>query len=153
MVIINGHWGHWSSWSVCSLSCGGGTRVRTRFCNNPLPSDLGRACPQETFSKHWTPPIFLVKAKDVEKCNMHACPGEYNLYVYSSYESNWQQLKRERDHFKYRSSKCGRQKQYLHSMGAGEVRKWQNSKTSRKSRKLSPSEKHTYSCRGPYVPL
>ena len=41
---MDGKWGKWSKWSLCSLKCGGGIKERTRVCNNPAPSDGGRAC-------------------------------------------------------------------------------------------------------------
>ena len=30
--IVNGNWAEWENWSPCSLSCGGGQRLRFRFC-------------------------------------------------------------------------------------------------------------------------
>ncbi|XP_013396642.1 uncharacterized protein LOC106163560 [Lingula anatina] len=42
---INGNWGDWSQWSACSVTCGGGERVRIRMCNNPAPENGGATCP------------------------------------------------------------------------------------------------------------
>ncbi|KAJ1172187.1 hypothetical protein NDU88_004037, partial [Pleurodeles waltl] len=58
---VDGSWGQWQAWSECSAPCGGGEQTRTRQCDNPVPSNSGRACPGD-FSQ-------------LSKCNMRACPG------------------------------------------------------------------------------
>ncbi|CAC5369489.1 unnamed protein product [Mytilus coruscus] len=40
---VDGHWGLWSS-VRCSVSCGYGIGIRTRRCDNPLPSADGNGC-------------------------------------------------------------------------------------------------------------
>ena len=32
---INGGWSAWDTLSACSRTCGGGVRVKRRYCNNP----------------------------------------------------------------------------------------------------------------------
>ncbi|KAL8616330.1 hypothetical protein ACOMHN_056273 [Nucella lapillus] len=43
-AVINGMWGEWGRWSRCSVTCGRGTRSRTRQCDHPPPSNGGRGC-------------------------------------------------------------------------------------------------------------
>merc|ERR1712168_1381343 len=42
---VNGNWGKWTPWSGCSKSCGRGTKVKSRVCNNPSPAFGGIGCP------------------------------------------------------------------------------------------------------------
>jgi len=41
---INGGWGTWTSYGKCSKSCGAGTKIRNRDCNNPSPAFNGATC-------------------------------------------------------------------------------------------------------------
>ncbi|XP_033120035.1 properdin-like [Anneissia japonica] len=41
---IDGQWSNWGRWSGCSKTCGDGTNVRTRRCNNPKPQYNGQSC-------------------------------------------------------------------------------------------------------------
>ncbi|WAR07511.1 HMCN1-like protein [Mya arenaria] len=41
---INGIFSNWSTWTTCSVSCGNGTRVRERLCDNPQPQHNGSTC-------------------------------------------------------------------------------------------------------------
>nr|XP_012137919.1 PREDICTED: coadhesin-like isoform X2 [Megachile rotundata] len=41
---INGMWSSWTVWTHCSSSCGIGTQLRNRMCNNPSPSGGGMSC-------------------------------------------------------------------------------------------------------------
>ena len=58
---MNGGWGAWSELASCSVSCGGGVKVRTRSCTNPKPQNRGRSCIGESSSE--TP------------CNTDGCNG------------------------------------------------------------------------------
>ena len=44
LSLVPGNWSTWSDWSSCSETCGYGTRVRTRSCNNPAPAHGGATC-------------------------------------------------------------------------------------------------------------
>lgn len=56
-------WSEWSVWGGCTASCGGGTRLRTRFCNDSLATesmDVIIRCSGRTL--------------DEEQCNIQPCP-------------------------------------------------------------------------------
>ena len=42
--LVDGGWGGWTPWNECSKSCGEGTRLRERRCNNPKPENEGADC-------------------------------------------------------------------------------------------------------------
>jgi hypothetical protein len=46
MVILfkDGNWGQWSLFSVCSVTCNGVIKTRTRSCNSPAPQNSGKNC-------------------------------------------------------------------------------------------------------------
>ncbi|XP_061594740.1 hemicentin-1 [Cololabis saira] len=68
---VNGKWSSWMSWGPCSLSCGGGTRQRTRLCASPAPLHGGRKC--EGNDVH------------IDFCNSDACPISGNWGSWSSW--------------------------------------------------------------------
>ncbi|XP_061195958.1 thrombospondin-2-like [Saccostrea echinata] len=41
---VHGGWSSWSGWNTCSKTCGSGTKVRSRSCNNPSPIYGGNYC-------------------------------------------------------------------------------------------------------------
>lgn len=57
----DGAWSDWEEWGTCSLTCGDGTKTRSRTCDNPAPSNGGADCAGD--------------AVDTEACNDGACPG------------------------------------------------------------------------------
>ncbi|XP_076436577.1 cell surface hyaluronidase-like [Babylonia areolata] len=42
--VVDGAYGDWSDWGPCSVTCGGGSQIRTRACNSPMPQNGGLPC-------------------------------------------------------------------------------------------------------------
>ena len=57
---MDGGWGPWR-YGGCSLTCGNGTLVRTRECNNPPPAYQGNNCEGPS--------------REVLSCYEGCCPG------------------------------------------------------------------------------
>ncbi|XP_043938669.1 adhesion G protein-coupled receptor B2 isoform X2 [Protopterus annectens] len=57
---VHGLWEEWSSWSLCSVTCGRGSRTRTRICIVPQHGDKACEGPEE----HTKP------------CNLAVCPAD-----------------------------------------------------------------------------
>ncbi|XP_074524022.1 hemicentin-1 [Halichoeres trimaculatus] len=70
---VDGKWSSWVSWGACSVSCGGGTRQRTRLCASPAPQHGGRQC--EGNDVH------------IDFCNSDPCPINGNWGPWSSWGS------------------------------------------------------------------
>ncbi|XP_039667627.1 hemicentin-1 [Perca fluviatilis] len=70
---VDGKWSSWVSWGACSVSCGGGTRQRTRLCASPAPQYGGRQC--EGNDVH------------IDFCNSDPCPISGNWGPWSSWGS------------------------------------------------------------------
>ncbi|XP_052813120.1 thrombospondin-2-like [Mya arenaria] len=58
--IVDGQWAEWSTWSVCPVTCGNGTRTRTRLCSNPAPVHGGDDC--------------MGNGTDITTCVLDPCP-------------------------------------------------------------------------------
>ncbi|KAM5295479.1 hemicentin-1 isoform 1-T1 [Glossophaga mutica] len=56
----HGNWSPWSGWGICSRSCNGGQMRRYRTCDNPHPSNGGRACGGPD--------------SQIQRCNTDMCP-------------------------------------------------------------------------------
>ena len=80
---IDGGWSAWSSWGTCTVTCGGGTQIRTRTCTNPAPSNGGADCVGST--------------SETRACNTQVCwypivatggtvstNGDYKTHVFTS---------------------------------------------------------------------
>ena len=59
---IDGGYSIWTEFTQCTVSCGNGTRQRTRSCSNPIPRYGGRNC------SHLGPSV------EIEICNTNVCP-------------------------------------------------------------------------------
>lgn len=59
--IVNGGWSLWGQFSECSVTCNGGTKFRTRICNNPTPDPEGIPCNTS-------------EATEIVPCNAQQCP-------------------------------------------------------------------------------
>ncbi|KAH3713155.1 hypothetical protein DPMN_072941 [Dreissena polymorpha] len=57
---FDGQWSYWTEWSVCTHTCGGGTRSKTRACVSPPPEPEGLDCEGESIVS--------------EACNTDKCP-------------------------------------------------------------------------------
>ncbi|KAL9987521.1 hypothetical protein ACROYT_G001844 [Oculina patagonica] len=54
-------WSEWGPWGECSVTCGGGARIRFRYCKKPS-SSVRSGCPGKRYA--------------VEQCNIEKCPEE-----------------------------------------------------------------------------
>lgn len=70
---INGNYTEWTEFTSCSLTCGGGTRNRSRTCLNPRPQYGGLNCSS------------LGPAQEGEDCNTHACPIDGGYSEWSTF--------------------------------------------------------------------
>ncbi|CAH3109770.1 unnamed protein product [Pocillopora meandrina] len=89
---IDGHWGRWSAWSTCSKTCGNGTKVRSRQCDDPTPANSGKLCSGDDKQQ-----AACIKGR----CGLgpHDCDFDFeedgfcrwsNVQVYSSDRFKWQ---------------------------------------------------------------
>ena len=60
-VKVNGGWSNWMPYTKCSKSCGSGSQVSTRRCNNPTPAHGGMECSGP--------------AERTRECNTNPCPS------------------------------------------------------------------------------
>ncbi|XP_060585916.1 A disintegrin and metalloproteinase with thrombospondin motifs adt-1-like isoform X4 [Ruditapes philippinarum] len=70
---VNGQWAHWSSWTSCDVTCGKGTRQRSRTCKNPVPANGGLECTGATI--------------ETDECSKDACPVDGQWANWSSWTS------------------------------------------------------------------
>ena len=61
--IVHGDWGSWSEYEPCDRTCGFGSELRKRVCNNPEPQFEGRYCPG-------------TDKEFIYGCNPYPCPSK-----------------------------------------------------------------------------
>ena len=58
---VDGDWSNWNKWTACSKTCGEGTQIRIRTCDDPKPLHGGKQCEGA--------------AQEARVCNTRKCPG------------------------------------------------------------------------------
>jgi len=67
---VNGNWGAFGAYGACSRPCGGGSKARSRSCNNPAPSNGGAPCAGNNEEQvPCNPAACPVCQKDDHKCH------------------------------------------------------------------------------------
>ena len=61
-VPVDGHWSDWGPWTKCTKTCGFGSKVRNRKCDDPRPEYGGKNCSG--------------KSEENTECSTWSCPGE-----------------------------------------------------------------------------
>ena len=59
--LVDGEWSNWSAYGDCSVTCGNGSRTRSRECDLPEPSGGGSPCSGES--------------QQTVECKEITCPG------------------------------------------------------------------------------
>lgn len=70
MYLVNGIWKEWQAWLECSVTCGGGQRLRHRDCEGPYYG--GAECEGP--------------AEDSEVCGTADCPSKTHFIILSDRE-------------------------------------------------------------------
>ncbi|XP_052704188.1 uncharacterized protein LOC128180261 [Crassostrea angulata] len=70
---IDGGWASWGSYGACTVTCGGGTQVRSRTCTNPAPQYLGANCVGSSTSS--------------QSCSTQNCPVDGSWASWGSWTS------------------------------------------------------------------
>ena len=88
--IVDGNWGQWHTWTVCTKSCGGGTRTRTRYCDDPPASGGGKLCDKTSDAGrlNYQPQLTtqnITYEIVIQLCNGEECPGRTIFYIICAY--------------------------------------------------------------------
>ncbi|CAH1782230.1 unnamed protein product, partial [Owenia fusiformis] len=83
--VIEGHWESWRDYTLCSRTCGGGTRSRIRYCDNPRPQYS--ICPGENGKSESIP-----TQTETAECNTFSCDSDVNggWGLWSEYKVEYQ---------------------------------------------------------------
>ena len=65
---VDGGFSNWGSWGTCTVTCGGGTQVRTRSCSSPAPQYGGALCAGATSQS--------------QACNTQVCISKSSILNY-----------------------------------------------------------------------
>lgn len=60
-------WSEWGQWGECSATCGGGARIRFRYCKKLSTAAVRSSCTGERYA--------------VELCNVKECPTESEYII------------------------------------------------------------------------
>ena len=76
---VDGDWSNWNKWTACSKTCGEGTQIRIRTCDDPKPLHGGKQCEGA--------------AQEARVCNTRKCPGMFlkNVLMVLVSTLDWQQ--------------------------------------------------------------
>ncbi|XP_071787811.1 semaphorin-5B-like isoform X3 [Asterias amurensis] len=111
---VVGGWSCWSEWTDCSETCGEGTRIRTRTCNNPTPAHGGSGCigssiDSQTCSISECPDfdsLLLLAGSSGEQGSIQS-PTRHNYHLSGWKEwSRWTKCSKEGQLHKHRSRRC-----------------------------------------------
>ncbi|XP_028409018.1 uncharacterized protein LOC114531606 [Dendronephthya gigantea] len=70
---VDGNYSEWSKFTECDQTCGNGTQLRTRLCDDPAPNYGGRNC------------SILGPSEETRHCNPRPCPIHGNLSDWSEF--------------------------------------------------------------------
>ena len=74
MFSVNGNWGSWTFTTECGVQCGGGMRMKTRYCNSPSAANGGLQCQHSIQQDDGS---FRGGEESTSvRCNTDPCPGE-----------------------------------------------------------------------------
>jgi hypothetical protein len=66
-ILVDGGYSAWGKWDSCSVTCGGGTKKRSRTCTSPAPQFGGKDCQG-------------VKSQTAT-CNKQECPSMFDTCI------------------------------------------------------------------------